>query len=68
MIGFIVLDSKTIKSPQTMRTEYPDVILGIDGGFRHEWYVIVMPEEVWEHRLQTTFQMYETVFSFWRVK
>lgn len=27
-----------------------------------------MAEEVSEHRVQTTFQTHETVFSIWRVK
>lgn len=30
MSGFIVSDSESIKSPQTMRSEYPGVILGND--------------------------------------
>ena len=30
MSGFIVPDSKTIKQPQIMRSEYPGVILGND--------------------------------------
>lgn len=30
MSGFIVPDSESIKSPQTIRSEYPGVILGND--------------------------------------
>lgn len=68
MIGFIVPDSKTIQSPQIMRSQYPDVVLRNDDGLRNKWNLIVMAGEVSEHRVQTTFQTHETVFPIWRVK